>query len=85
MKFNVLVVAAMVISSVNAGGKGRFRNPFKKSGGGSMSEQSYNPLEAGEGALQESDPNETEPTCDDLEAKLRHLYDNIRSRNAIVC
>ncbi|KAH6561564.1 hypothetical protein BASA62_009725 [Batrachochytrium salamandrivorans] len=69
MKFNVLVVAAMVITSVNASGKERFLGRLGKI----------------VGALQEPDPNETEPTCDDLEAKLRHLYDNIRARNAIVC
>ncbi|KAH6583780.1 hypothetical protein BASA61_007839 [Batrachochytrium salamandrivorans] len=57
MKFNVLVVAAMVITSVNAKW----------------------------GASQEPDPNETGPTCDDLEAKLLDLYDNISARNSRVC
>ncbi|KAH9248021.1 hypothetical protein BASA81_014359 [Batrachochytrium salamandrivorans] len=61
MKFNVLVVAAMVITSVSAGRKGKSNKPVKKSGGDSMSAPSYNPLEAGEGTSQESDPNETGP------------------------
>ncbi|KAH6569540.1 hypothetical protein BASA60_008174 [Batrachochytrium salamandrivorans] len=83
MKFNVLVVAAMVIISVNAGGHKRLPSCL---GGRCM-------LKAGsrkgllgheEGALQESDPNETGPTCDDLEVKLRGLYDNISVRNSRV-
>ncbi|KAH6589853.1 hypothetical protein BASA61_005459 [Batrachochytrium salamandrivorans] len=56
MKFNALVVAAMVITSVNAGLFGKATNPFKKSGGGSMSEQLYDPLENDEDIFQESEP-----------------------------
>ncbi|KAH6576821.1 hypothetical protein BASA62_001160 [Batrachochytrium salamandrivorans] len=61
MKLNVLVVAAMVITSVNAGLFGKTNKPVKKSGGDSMSAPSYNPLENDEGTSQESDPNETGP------------------------
>ncbi|KAH6592837.1 hypothetical protein BASA50_007803 [Batrachochytrium salamandrivorans] len=83
MKFNVLVVAAMVITSVNAGGKGRLPSCL----GGRCTSRSGSRkglLEHEEGPPQESDPNETGPTCDDLEAKLRGLYDNISVRNSRV-
>ncbi|KAH9272570.1 hypothetical protein BASA83_005070 [Batrachochytrium salamandrivorans] len=83
MKFNVLVVAAMVITSVNAGGKGRLPSCL----GGrctSRSELRKGLLEHEEGPPQESDPNEAEPTCDDLEEKLRGLYDTISARNSRV-
>ncbi|KAH6568290.1 hypothetical protein BASA60_008701 [Batrachochytrium salamandrivorans] len=83
MRVKALVVAAMVITSVNAGGKGRLPSCL----GGrctSRSELRLNLVKNEEGTSQESDLNETEPTCDDLEAKLRGLYDTISARNSRV-
>ncbi|KAH6577287.1 hypothetical protein BASA62_000976 [Batrachochytrium salamandrivorans] len=45
MKFNALVVAAMVITSVNASGKGRPRSLFKKVGGMTRSESAWSLLD----------------------------------------
>ncbi|KAH6590630.1 hypothetical protein BASA50_009247 [Batrachochytrium salamandrivorans] len=45
MKFNALVVAAMVITSVNASGKGRPRSLFKKVGGLTRSESAWSLLD----------------------------------------
>ncbi|KAH6587830.1 hypothetical protein BASA61_006183 [Batrachochytrium salamandrivorans] len=45
MKFNALVVAAMVITSVNASGKGRPRSLFKKVGGLTRSESTWSLLD----------------------------------------
>ncbi|KAH6566426.1 hypothetical protein BASA62_006704 [Batrachochytrium salamandrivorans] len=45
MKFNALVAAAMVITSVNASGKGRPKGLFKKGGGMKGSDSSWSLLE----------------------------------------
>ncbi|KAH9272604.1 hypothetical protein BASA83_005105 [Batrachochytrium salamandrivorans] len=82
MKFNVLIVAAMVITSVNAGRRKRLPSCL----GGRYTSKSRVSLELTEnnwGTSQESDPNETGPTCDDLEVKLRDFYDKISARNFI--
>ncbi|KAH9245128.1 hypothetical protein BASA81_017406 [Batrachochytrium salamandrivorans] len=84
MKFNVLVVAAMVITSVNA----KWYDKFLGRSGDNDGQAPIVSLELTEsngGESQEPDPNETGPTCNDLEAKLLDLYGNIRARNSRVC
>ncbi|KAH6576654.1 hypothetical protein BASA60_004403 [Batrachochytrium salamandrivorans] len=55
MKFNALVAAAMVITSVNASGKGRPKGLFKKGDGMKGSDSSWTLLEKDpEPELQES-------------------------------
>ncbi|KAH6583794.1 hypothetical protein BASA61_007853 [Batrachochytrium salamandrivorans] len=82
MKFNVLVVAAMVITSVSAGRKGKSNKPVKKSGGDSMSAPSYNPLEAGEGTsksliLMKQDQPVIQGKIWDLDYQVRSMFPDL--------
>ncbi|KAH9263997.1 hypothetical protein BASA83_012579 [Batrachochytrium salamandrivorans] len=74
MKFNALVVAAMVITSVNAGLFGKATNPFKKSGGGSMSEQLYDPLENDEVCINDAEKTQD---CNRMFTIAEKIQDNI--------
>ncbi|KAH6593366.1 hypothetical protein BASA61_004312 [Batrachochytrium salamandrivorans] len=62
MKFKVLVVAAMVITSVNAGGRGGFKGWLKPKGGMSKSESKQSLLPKAGDASQESETTKQEPT-----------------------
>ncbi|KAH6576822.1 hypothetical protein BASA62_001161 [Batrachochytrium salamandrivorans] len=62
-------------------GKGRFQNPFKKSGGGSKSRVTLELTENEEGTSKDLDLLNKDKICGDIKAKVYDLYRNIKCRN----
>ncbi|KAH6566405.1 hypothetical protein BASA61_005532 [Batrachochytrium salamandrivorans] len=75
MKFNALVVAAMVITSVNASGKGR-PSEVEDNGGRSKPGPSQNPPVYKPNESQDSEPEEN-PICDNILDELFTLWDDV--------
>ncbi|KAH9246288.1 hypothetical protein BASA81_016179 [Batrachochytrium salamandrivorans] len=95
MKFNVLVIAAMVITSANAGGRKGLPGWL---GGGGMtgSGSSYDTFDNEPEPPSQQDPpknpsaevryflpNEKDTICGDIQVKLHRLYDKINNRNEL--
>ncbi|KAH6560620.1 hypothetical protein BASA61_003237 [Batrachochytrium salamandrivorans] len=96
MKFNVLVVAAMVITSVSAG-KRKGLPGWLRNGGMTGSGSSYDtfdnepepPSQQGSSKNPSSMSQDIKPTnkkeiCDAIKAKLLDLHDNLDSRNELL-
>ncbi|KAH6562729.1 hypothetical protein BASA60_011014 [Batrachochytrium salamandrivorans] len=73
MKFNALVVAAMVIASVNAGGADELPSGDENSGGRSTTVVAEGSSGNGQNIPQISDPKEL-PICEGLERRLGDLW-----------
>ncbi|KAH6571775.1 hypothetical protein BASA62_003702 [Batrachochytrium salamandrivorans] len=76
MKFSVFVAAAMIITSVNAAGKGRSRGWFKKVGGMTRSESEANLLEKSNSKSGSSQDTQRSPKSSGLLAKYQETVED---------